>query len=136
MLQLSSPRSAVNDKHDELDFEFLGSNGPPYTLQTNVFVNGQGGREQKIKLWFNPTKHFHSYKILWNQFRVVYVWILSPCGLQVFHAQTTFNKSIQHYSQLFSQLLTHGLLCLVHNKHGVNDEAKWKWRYFNHCRPC
>ncbi|KAM4107670.1 hypothetical protein ACJW30_04G162100 [Castanea mollissima] len=69
---LSSPRSAVNDKHDELDFEFLGSNGPPYTLQTNVFVNGQGGREQKIKLWFNPTKHFHSYKILWNQFRVVF----------------------------------------------------------------
>ncbi|XP_048138625.1 xyloglucan endotransglucosylase/hydrolase protein 2-like [Rhodamnia argentea] len=38
--------------HDELDFEFIGSNGPPYSLSTNVYTKGVGGREQKIRLWF------------------------------------------------------------------------------------
>lgn len=58
--------------HDEVDIEFLGTTfGKPYTLQTNVYIRGSGdgkiiGREMKFHLWFNPTKRFHHYAILWS----------------------------------------------------------------------
>ncbi|KAK2998898.1 hypothetical protein RJ639_023344 [Escallonia herrerae] len=37
--------------------EFLGTvPGEPYILQTNVFVDGFDDREERISLWFDPTK--------------------------------------------------------------------------------
>ncbi|GMH20406.1 hypothetical protein Nepgr_022247 [Nepenthes gracilis] len=65
--------SSSTNNRDELDLEFLGHIiGKLYMPQTNIFVNGVGGREQRINLWFNPSADFHSYSILWNQHQVVF----------------------------------------------------------------
>ncbi|KAE8653589.1 hypothetical protein Csa_007107 [Cucumis sativus] len=66
----SSPDKNVG-AHDEVDFEFLGT-GPVYVLQTNIFANDNGGREQKIRLWFDPSLSFHDYAILWNSHQIVF----------------------------------------------------------------
>ena len=66
--------SSEGQNHHEFDFEFLGNaSGEPILLQTNVYVNGVGNREQRINLWFDPTVDFHSYGLIWNKNRVVFV---------------------------------------------------------------
>eukprot|EP00253_Pinus_taeda_P001000 PITA_01000 len=65
--------SSQGDQHDEFDFEFLGNtSGEPYVVQTNVYSNGVGNREQRIYLWFDPTANFHSYSFLWNRHQAVF----------------------------------------------------------------
>ncbi|CAN6195063.1 unnamed protein product [Urochloa humidicola] len=61
-----------DDGHDEIDFEFLGAKtGRPVTLQTNIIIDGQSFREQRLHLWFDPAADFHDYKILWNAYQLV-----------------------------------------------------------------
>ncbi|KAL5972861.1 Xyloglucan endotransglucosylase protein 6 [Asimina triloba] len=66
--------SSEGPNHHEFDFEFLGNtSGEPYLVQTNIYVNGVGNREQRLNLWFDPTTDFHSYSFLWNQRQVVFL---------------------------------------------------------------
>lgn len=61
--------------HDELDIEFLGNiQGKPWRFQTNMYGNGSTnrGREERYKLWFDPTKDFHQYSILWTPNKTIF----------------------------------------------------------------
>ncbi|KAM4085212.1 hypothetical protein ACJW30_10G009500 [Castanea mollissima] len=61
--------------HDELDFEFLGNlEGKPWRFQTNLYGNGSTnrGREERYRLWFDPSKEFHRYSILWTANKTIF----------------------------------------------------------------
>ncbi|GFP91839.1 xyloglucan endotransglucosylase/hydrolase protein 3 [Phtheirospermum japonicum] len=65
----SAPDNQAPGNHYEIDYEFLGTNG---TVQTNVYDNDGGHREQSFNLWFDPTKDFHTYEIIWNSAQIVF----------------------------------------------------------------
>ncbi|PIA40669.1 hypothetical protein AQUCO_02400021v1 [Aquilegia coerulea] len=99
--------SSDNAEHDEIDFEFLGNRtGQPYILQTNVFTGGKGNREQRIFLWFDPTKEFHSYSVLWNMYIIVF--FVDDVPIRVFKnckdlgVRFPFNQPMKIYSSLWN----------------------------------
>ncbi|KAL8254233.1 hypothetical protein R6Q59_032454 [Mikania micrantha] len=99
--------SSQNSEHDEIDFEFLGNRtGQPYILQTNVFTGGKGDREQRIYLWFDPTKDFHTYAVLWNMYQIVFY--VDDVPIRVFKnskdlgVRFPFNQPMKIYSSLWN----------------------------------
>ncbi|KAI3453358.1 hypothetical protein Pfo_010021 [Paulownia fortunei] len=61
--------------HDELDIEFLGNvEGKAWRFQTNVYGNGSvsRGREERYRMWFDPSKDSHRYSILWTPTNIIF----------------------------------------------------------------
>ncbi|KAL9263351.1 Xyloglucan endotransglucosylase/hydrolase protein 2-like protein [Drosera capensis] len=77
--------------HEELDFEFLGDK----ILQTNVFADGVGNREQRIRLWFDAAADFHTYTIVRNPYIIVFY--IDGIPVRVF--KKSINKALPFLTQ-------------------------------------
>ncbi|KAK9119664.1 hypothetical protein Scep_017757 [Stephania cephalantha] len=79
--------------HDEIDIELLGhQKRREWILQTNIYGNGSvhTGREEKFRLWFDPTQQFHQYSIIWNHNHTVFLVDNVPIR-EVIYRETTFS---------------------------------------------
>ncbi|PHT44199.1 Xyloglucan endotransglucosylase/hydrolase 2 [Capsicum baccatum] len=93
--------------HDEIDFEFLGnSSGQPYTVHTNVYSQGKGNKEQQFRLWFDPTSSFHTYSIVWNSQRIIF--LVDNIPIRVFNNHEALgvafpkNQAMRVYASLWN----------------------------------
>ncbi|KAG8382531.1 hypothetical protein BUALT_Bualt05G0087100 [Buddleja alternifolia] len=75
MIMQMSNVDTFEKNHDELDIEFLGNvEGKAWRFQTNMYGNGSvsRGREERYKIWFDPSKDSHRYSILWTPINIIF----------------------------------------------------------------
>lgn len=71
-----------------------------------MFTGGQGNREQRIYLWFDPTVGFHSYAVLWNMDQIVF--FVDDVPIRVFKnckrlgVKFPFDQPMKIYSSLWN----------------------------------
>lgn len=57
--------NGVENKHDEIDIEFIGKDTTK--VQFNYFVDGVGGHEHFYNLGFDASEEFHNYGFRWEE---------------------------------------------------------------------
>ncbi|KDO49188.1 hypothetical protein CISIN_1g045443mg [Citrus sinensis] len=94
--------SSQGPTHDEIDFEFLGNvSGQPYILHTNIFAQGKGNREQQFYLWFDPTRNFHTYSVIWKPQHITFPLECSKM-LNLLEFPSLKNQPMKIYSSLWN----------------------------------
>ncbi|KAF4376513.1 hypothetical protein F8388_025384 [Cannabis sativa] len=115
--------SSEGPNHDEIDFEFLGNlSGDPYTLHTNVFTQGKGNREQQFHLWFDPTKTFHTYSLVWNK---QHDWATRGGLVKTDWTKAPFTASYANFKANACVWSAGKSSCDANNSGGFND-ATWQ----------
>ncbi|MED6143662.1 putative xyloglucan endotransglucosylase/hydrolase protein 33 [Stylosanthes scabra] len=98
--------------HDEIDIELLGHDKRnDWVIQTNVYANGSvsTGREEKFYFWFDPTKEYHYYSILWNSYHTVF--LVDNIPVREFKQGSVYpSKPMSVYATIWdgSEWATHG----------------------------
>lgn len=71
-------------QHHEIDIEILGKDTTK--MQTNFFVNGVGGHETMVNLWFDAAADYHNYAFVWKPDRIE--WIVDDIIVHTEYAST------------------------------------------------